>query len=67
VHKVVDYFFVNHPAEELMRHRGRYVAWSMDGRVVLASASNMRDLFAEADRLRLEGGNYTVGYVPADG
>jgi hypothetical protein len=65
--KVVrDNFALNHPTEELLRHRGRYVAWSMDGSVILASASNMGDLFAEVDRLGLNGGNYTVDYVTED-
>jgi hypothetical protein len=63
---VVDNFFVNHPAEELMRHRGRFVAWSMDGRIVLASAAGMKEAFAEARRLGLGDDEYTVEYVPED-
>jgi hypothetical protein len=65
--KVVRYnFALNHPDEEIARHRGRYVAWSMDGSQVFASGATMNELFDETDRLGLEGGNYVVAYIPED-
>jgi hypothetical protein len=62
--EVVDSSIINHPTQELLRHRGQYVAWSMDGQRVLASAAGQEELNAEARRLGLADGNYMVEYVP---
>ena len=65
--KVVRYNFeLNHPAEEERRHRGRYVAWSMDGSKILASGATMPELFAEVERLRLGGDECVIARVPDD-
>jgi hypothetical protein len=58
-------FFINHPAEEIERHRGRCVAWSMDGRTVRASAATFPELFAEVRRLGLGDDDYVIDRIPA--
>jgi hypothetical protein len=59
-------FALNHPAEEEIRHRGRYVAWSMDGTRVLASGATMKELFDEVHRLNLRGDDCVIDRVPDD-
>ena len=62
--KVVRFTFaLNHPLEELKRHRGKYVAWSMDGTQVLASGATHRELYDEVDRLKLGGDDCVLDYI----
>jgi hypothetical protein len=62
--RVVRFTFgLNHPVEELKRHEGRYVAWSMDGRQVLASASTIPGLYDEIGRLKLGDDDCVLEYI----
>jgi hypothetical protein len=56
---------LNHPAEELSRHRGRYVAWSMDGTKVLASGDTFAQMCDEVNRLGI-GEECILAHVPED-
>ena len=59
-------FALNHPAEEEIRHRGQFVAWSMDGSKILASGATMGELFDEIHRLNLGGDDCVIARVPDD-
>jgi hypothetical protein len=59
-------FALNHPDEEMARHRGRFVAWSMDGSRVLASAATGRELMDEVNRLRLGTDDCVIERIPDD-
>lgn len=63
-HVNVNCFAINHLPEEWERHRGKYVAWTMDGTRVLASADTMKEVIAEADRLGLARDECVFDYVP---
>ncbi len=65
--KVVRYnFALNHRDEDVIRNRGRFVAWSMDGSKVLASAATGRELMAEIDRLKLGTDDCVIERIPDD-
>jgi len=48
--------------EELAPYQGQWVAWSQDGKNVLAHAANENALYQEIDRLALK--KYVIDYVP---
>ncbi len=50
--------------EDLTPLQGKLVAWSLDGKQVLAHASTWEALWDEVDRLRLRDLEYVVGGVP---
>jgi hypothetical protein len=52
-----------HTAEELRPFEGRAVAWSLDGKRVLAHGATWEEMLAEADRLGLNG-QFVAGGVP---
>ncbi len=65
--KVVRYnFALNHPDGEMIRHRGRFVAWSMDGTTVLASGANINEIHDEVNRLKLDPNDFIIARVPDD-
>jgi hypothetical protein len=49
-------------AEELRPFHGQWVAWSDDGRQILASAADLDSLFHEIDRQGLTG--YVLDRIP---
>jgi hypothetical protein len=51
-----------HTAEELAPYEEQYVAWSEDGKQILAHATDREDLYREIDRLGLK--SYVIGFVP---
>jgi hypothetical protein len=51
-----------HTAEELAPYEGQFVAWSEDGKHILAHAQDRDELYREIDRRRLKG--YVVGFIP---
>ncbi len=53
-----------HTLEELAPYVGQYVAWSEDGRHVLAHANTWDDLFKEVDRQGIT--HYVIDYVPCE-
>jgi hypothetical protein len=59
-------FALNHLDEDLIRNRGRYVAWSMDGSRVLASGATMGEMYAETHRLGLIGDEFIAEYITED-
>ena len=50
-----------HPWEELAPYADQFVAWSYDGKTILAHAAEEDALYAELDRLGLS--DYVVGYI----
>jgi hypothetical protein len=52
-----------HTAEELAPYEGQFVAWSRDGKQILAHATEEEDLHREIDRLHLT--KYVVGFIPS--
>jgi hypothetical protein len=48
--------------EQLAPYAGKFVAWSEDGKHVLAAAASWEELFAEVNRRGLTG--YVPDYVP---
>jgi hypothetical protein len=63
-HVNIDCFAINHPEEEWERHRGKYVAWTMDGTRILTSADTMKGVIEEADRLGLSRADCVFDYIP---
>jgi hypothetical protein len=63
---VVDHFARNHPDEELERYRGNWVAWSPDGRKVLAAHPDPYKLFEIIDASGLKPGDYVLSGIEAD-
>jgi hypothetical protein len=61
----VDFFNVNHDPEDLIRYKGHWVAWSHDGRKVLAANKDIDALFAELDQ-KYRQDEYVLGGIPAD-
>jgi hypothetical protein len=51
-----------HSLDELAPLEGEYVAWSEDGRTLLAHAKTLPELFAEVNRLGIK--NYVLDTVP---
>jgi hypothetical protein len=54
-----------HSYEELAPYEDQYVAWSMDGKQVLAHGRELEDLYGEIDCLGLK--EYVIGFVPPSG
>jgi hypothetical protein len=54
----------NHTLEELAPYEGRHVAWSVDGKRILAAADSFDELFDEVDRLGIKEMEYVAGFVP---
>jgi hypothetical protein len=52
-----------HDPEELERLAEHHVAWSEDGKQILASAKDLAELYREVDRKGLV--NYVIGFVPS--
>jgi hypothetical protein len=52
----------SHTMEELAPHEDHHVAWSKDGKLILASALELADLYKELDRKAIT--EYVIGYVP---
>jgi hypothetical protein len=53
-----------HTLEDLAPYVEHHVAWSLDGKRILAHAKELEDLLREVDRLGLKGGEYVGGYIP---
>lgn len=51
-----------HTLEELAPYEEHYVAWSEDGKQILAAARTEEELYQEIDRKRLS--EYVIGYIP---
>jgi hypothetical protein len=67
-HNVIrNNFFINHPDEELQKYEGLFVAWSMDGRKVLASGKTPDDLGRAIKELRLGDDEWVFSYVEPPG
>ncbi|MCI0459107.1 MAG: DUF5678 domain-containing protein [Gemmataceae bacterium] len=54
----------SHTPEELEPYEGRHVAWSLDGKRILAAADSYEALFEEVDRLGIKEMEYVAGFVP---
>jgi hypothetical protein len=54
----------SHTLEELAPYEGKSVAWSLDGKRILAAADTETELYEEIDRLGLKQLEYVVGGVP---
>jgi hypothetical protein len=51
-----------HTLEELQPYVEQHVAWSLDGKQILAHASELADLYREIDRLGLK--DCVVDFIP---
>jgi hypothetical protein len=51
-----------HTLEELAPYVEQHVAWSLDGKHILAHSADQADLYKEIDRLELK--DYVVDYIP---
>jgi hypothetical protein len=51
--------------DELMRHAGKYVAWSPDGTRILASAEELAQVAATVKGLGFDSAEVVLGFVPA--
>jgi len=51
-----------HTAEEMAPYFEQHVAWSVDGKKILAHAKDLADLYKEVDRLGLS--EYVISFVP---
>ena len=60
-------FHDNHDPEDLIRYQGNWVAWSLDGRRVLAASSDPYKLCEIIDQAGLKRGHYVLGGIPPDG
>lgn len=60
---ITNNFFINHPDEELVKYQGQYVAWSMDGRQVLASGKTMTECGEDIKRKGIDPEHCVFGYV----
>jgi hypothetical protein len=63
---IVNHFARNHPEEELERYRGNWVAWSPDGRKVLAAHPDPEKLFDVIDAAGLKPGEYVLSAIEAE-
>jgi hypothetical protein len=54
-------FTANHDAADLTKYRGQFVAWTRDGRTVLAAAPDLADLLQRVSGLRRE--EYVVDHI----
>ena len=53
-----------HTPESLAPYEDKHVAWSVDGKRILAAADTEKELYEEIDRLGLKPLEYVVGGVP---
>jgi hypothetical protein len=53
-----------HCPEKLAPYLDQHVAWSEDGKEILAHASDLSELYRDLDRRGIT--NYVIGFVPAD-
>lgn len=51
-----------YPPEELVAYEGRYIAWSEDGKQILAHAASWEDLFQEVNRKGIA--RYVIDSIP---
>lgn len=51
-----------HTPEELAPYVEQHVAWSRDGKQILAHAPNLDELLKEIERLKLK--DYVFGFIP---
>jgi hypothetical protein len=42
-----------YPEDELLKYAGQHIAWSGDGKSIVASAPTLDELYVELDRLRI--------------
>lgn len=54
-----------HTLEDLRPYEGRFVAWSLDGKRILAHGGSWEELQAETDRLGLAPEAYVSSGIPA--
>jgi hypothetical protein len=59
-------FALNHRDEDMIRYRGQFVAWSMDGSTVLATGATIDEVHDEVHRLKLGTDDCIIGRVPDD-
>ena len=52
----------SHSLEELAPYEEKHVAWSEDGKHILAAADTLADLYKEIDRLGLK--QYAIDFIP---
>ncbi len=52
------------PQELLQPHYGKHVAWSLDGKTIIASGDDDAEVFESLKRLGLEPGKAVFSYVP---
>jgi hypothetical protein len=52
-----------HSLEELAPYEEQHVAWSMDGKQILAHAATLAELYRKIDQRGLT--EYVVGFVPS--
>jgi hypothetical protein len=50
------------PAEERSRYENKHVAYSEDGKTILAAAPSLAEVFAELNRRGVT--KYVVGFIP---
>jgi hypothetical protein len=51
-----------HSVEELTPYEGKYVAWSMDGKQILAAACELSELLKDIDRRGIT--EFVQSYIP---
>ncbi len=54
--------FEAHTLEELTPYEEQYVAWSEDGKQILAHAPELAELYQEIDRKGIT--RYVIGFIP---
>ncbi len=54
-----------HTADELAPYEDQFVAWSVDGKQILAYARDENELYKEVHRLGLV--DYVISYIPPSG
>jgi hypothetical protein len=52
------------PPEELWQYAGKYIAWSPDGRSIIASADDQIELYEAIQALGYDSGEVVVSSVP---
>jgi hypothetical protein len=52
-----------HSPEELAPYQEKHVAWSTDGKQILASAETWEELYREIDRKGIT--DYVIGFIPS--
>ncbi len=60
-------FHENHDPQDLIRYQGNWVAWSVDGRKVLAASPDGYQLCELIDQAGLKPGHYVLGGIPREG